>query len=91
MASIPVIILYNNFVYRGGDSTTTWASVTLGVTFACGYVFVATALAGAFMPFRAKALYDASPGSRYTIGGFPAVPSVDSNAVVRYPFDLPTR
>ncbi len=73
LASIPVIILYNNFVYGAGDETTTWASVTLGVTFACGYVFVATALAGALLPFRAKALYDASPGSRYTINGFPAV------------------
>lgn len=73
LASIPVIILYNNFAYGEGDNTTTWASLTLGVTFACGYVFVATALAGAFLPYRAKALYDASPGSKYKIGGYPAV------------------
>ncbi len=73
LASIPVILLYNNFVYGKGDDTTTWYSLTLGVTFACGYVFVATALAGALLPFRAKALYDASPGSSYTIGGFPVV------------------
>jgi len=68
-ASIPVIWLYNTFSY--GD--TTWTSLTLGVTFACGYVFVATALAGAILPFRAKAAYDASPGSKYMIGGIPLV------------------
>lgn len=73
LASIPVIWLYNNFAYGEGDDTTSWASLTLGVTFACGYVFVATALAGALLPFRAKAAYDASPGSRYTVGGFPLV------------------
>jgi len=73
LASIPVIIMYNNFVYGSGDDATSWASLTLGVTFACGYVFVATALAGALMPFRAKALYEASPGSKYTLGGFPIV------------------
>ncbi len=69
VASIPVIWLYNTFSY--GD--TTWTSLTLGVTFACGYVFVATALAGAILPFRAKAAYEASPGSKYTIGGLPVV------------------
>jgi APA family basic amino acid/polyamine antiporter len=69
VASIPVIWLYNTFSY--GDST--WTSLTLGVTFACGYVFVATALAGAILPFRAKAAYEASPGSKYTIGGVPLV------------------
>jgi APA family basic amino acid/polyamine antiporter len=73
LASIPVIWLYNNFAYGEGDDTTSWASLTLGVTFACGYVFVATALAGALLPFRAKAAYDASPGSKYTVGGFPLV------------------
>ena len=45
-----------------GDDTVSWASLTLGVTFACGYVFVVTALAGALLPFRAKAAYEASPG-----------------------------
>ena len=69
VASIPVIWLYNTFSY--GD--TTWTSLTLGVTFACGYVFVATAFAGALLPFRAKAAYEASPGSNYTIGGLPLV------------------
>jgi len=69
VASIPVIWLYNTFSY--GD--TTWTSLTLGVTFACGYVFVATALAGALLPFRAKAAYEASPGAQYKIGGLPLV------------------
>ena len=73
LASIPVIWLYNNFAYGEGDEAVSWASLTLGVTFACGYVFVATALAGALLPYRAKAAYEASPGSQYTIGGFPMV------------------
>ncbi len=73
LASIPVIWLYNNFAYGEGDNSVSWTSLTLGVTFACGYVFVATALAGALMPFRAKAAYDASPGAAYTVGGYPVV------------------
>jgi amino acid transporter len=74
VASLPVIWLYNNFAMENGDGTsTTWTSLTLGVTFACGYVFVGTALAGALLPFRAKALYEASPGAAYKIGGIPAV------------------
>ena len=47
--------------------------MTLGVTFACGYVFTISCLAAALMPFRAKALYEASPGAKYTLGGFPLV------------------
>jgi APA family basic amino acid/polyamine antiporter len=73
LASLPVILLYNYFAYGDGDDTVSWASLTLGVTFACGYVFVVTALAGALLPFRARAAYEASPGSKYTIGGFPLV------------------
>lgn len=73
LASVPVIWMYNNFVYGEGDGAVSWASLTLGVTFACGYVFVVTALAGALMPYRAKAAYEASPGSKYTIGGLPLV------------------
>jgi hypothetical protein len=57
LASIPVILVYNLWG--------SWTALTLGVTFACGYVFVITALAGALMPYRAKALYDASP-ARFT-------------------------
>jgi len=73
LASIPVIWLYNTFTYGEGDGTVTWTSLTLGVTFACGYVFVATALAGALLPFRARSAYEASPGSAYTLGGMPLV------------------
>jgi APA family basic amino acid/polyamine antiporter len=65
LASIPVILVYNLW----GQ----WAALTLGVTFACGYVFVITALAGALMPYRAKALYDASPGAAYKVGNIPLV------------------
>ncbi len=74
LASLPVIYLYSNFAYANSDgSTTGWATITLGVTFGCGYVFVGTALAGALLPFRAKALYEASPGSAYKVGGVPLV------------------
>ncbi len=65
VASIPVIFLYNMW----GQ----WYALTLGVTFACGYVFVVTSLAGALLPYRAKALYDASPGAQYMLGGLPMV------------------
>ncbi len=65
VASIPVIILY--------DFWSQWTALTLGVTFACGYVFVVTSLAGALLPYRAKALYEASPGAQYKIGSLPAV------------------
>jgi len=63
--SVPVIIGYS---YWGQ-----WAALTLGVTFACGYVFILSTLSAALMPFRAKALYEASPGAKYTVGGFPLV------------------
>ncbi len=63
--SIPVIIGYS---YWGQ-----WVTLTLGVTLACGYVFTISCLAAALLPFRAKALYEASPGAKYTIGGFPLV------------------
>jgi amino acid transporter len=65
IASIPVILLYNYW--------SSWAALTLGVTFACGYVFVVTAFAGALLPTRARALYEASPGAHLKIGGVPAV------------------
>jgi basic amino acid/polyamine antiporter, APA family len=50
-----------------------WFKLTLGVTFACGYVFVISCLAAALLPYRAKALYEASPGAKYTLGGIPLV------------------
>ncbi len=65
LASIPVILAYS--LVKG------WVGLTLGVTFGCGYVFVVTSLAGALLPYRAKDLYDASPGSRYTLGGTPLI------------------
>ncbi len=65
VASIPVILVYN---YWGA-----WAGLTLGVTFACGYVFVITCLAGALLPYRAKDVYEASPGAKYKIGNTPLV------------------
>src|SRR3989304_4333031 len=48
LASIPVIWLFNTFAVTNADGpTTSWTSLTLGVTFACGYVFVAPALPAA--------------------------------------------
>jgi amino acid transporter len=61
--SIPIFFLYSYFY---GD----FVAFTLGVTFGCGYAFAITALAGAFLPFRAKALYDASPGSKFNVNGW---------------------
>lgn len=65
IASVPVIYGFNK--------VGSWTRWTLGVTFANGAVFVLSALAAALMPYRAKALYEASPGARYTIGGVPMV------------------
>ncbi len=74
LASLPVIWLYSNYsVDDGAGGQTTWTSLTLGVTFACGYVFVGTAIAGALLPYRAKALYEASPGAAYKFMGIPLV------------------
>jgi amino acid transporter len=65
LASIPVILAYN--LVPG------WVALTLGVTFGCGYVFVITCVAGALLPYRAKELYEASPGAQYKVGGTPLV------------------
>jgi len=65
LASIPVIFLYNLHP--------DWVALTLGVTFACGYVFVITCLAGALLPYRAKDVYESSPGAAYKVGGVPLV------------------
>ena len=45
LAAIPVIWGYNHW----GE----WISLTLGVTFACGYVFLLSTIAAALLPFRA--------------------------------------
>jgi len=50
-----------------------WVALTLGVTFACGYVFVVTCLAGALLPYRAKDVYESSPGAVYKVGNTPLV------------------
>ena len=65
LASLPVIFAYN--LVPG------WVGLTLGVTFGCGYVFIITCLAGALLPYRAKDVYLASPGSKYTVNGLVAL------------------
>jgi len=65
LASIPVILAYN--LVSG------WIGLTLGVTFGCGYVFVVTCIAGALLPYRAKELYEASPGAKYKLGSLPLI------------------
>ena len=65
IASIPVILVYNLWG--------AWVELTLGVTLACGYVFVVTCLAGALLPYRAKDVYESSPGAVYKIGNIPLV------------------
>ncbi|MBN1537767.1 MAG: APC family permease [Anaerolineales bacterium] len=62
LASIPIILCYNLIP--------TWVGLTLGVTFACGYVFIITCLAGALLPYKAKDVYESSPGAKYNVNGF---------------------
>jgi amino acid transporter len=64
LASLPVILGYNLVT-----QPFTWVALTLGVTFGCGYVFIITCLAGALLPYRAKQVYDASPGAKYQTSG----------------------
>jgi amino acid transporter len=66
LAAIPVIIAFNKIA----DWSLRWA---LGVTLANGAVFTISALAAALLPYRARKLYEASPGATYTLGGLPAV------------------
>jgi len=61
LASIPIIFAYN--MVPG------WVGLTLGVTFGCGYVFIITCLAGALLPYKAKEVYEASPGAKYAVNG----------------------
>jgi APA family basic amino acid/polyamine antiporter len=62
LASVPVILAYN--LAPG------WVGLTLGVTFGCGYVFIVSCLAGALLPYRAKEVYESSPGAKYTVNGW---------------------
>jgi APA family basic amino acid/polyamine antiporter len=65
LLSIPVILVYNLW----GP----WYSLTLGVTFAGAYVIATTCFAGALLPYRAKKVYEASPGAKYKLGNVPWV------------------
>ncbi|MDH4112817.1 MAG: amino acid permease [Actinomycetota bacterium] len=65
LAALPVIYGFNK--------VSSWTRWTLGVTFANGAVMVISALAAALLPYRAKAVYEASPGARYKIGNLPTV------------------
>ncbi|MHB9093466.1 MAG: APC family permease [Eubacteriales bacterium] len=65
LASILWILAYNY--------VPNWATYTLGVTFASGYVFVFSSLAAALLPYRAKQIYEASPGAKYKFLGIPLV------------------
>jgi APA family basic amino acid/polyamine antiporter len=65
LAALPVIWGFN---YVGE-----WARWTLGVTFANGAVMTLSALAAALLPYRAKQVYEASPGARHMLGGVPLV------------------
>ncbi len=62
LASVPVILAYN--LVPG------WIGLTLGVTFGCGYVFIISCLAGALLPYRAKEVYESSPGAKYNVSGY---------------------
>ena len=62
VCSLPVIWAYNNV--QG------WIPLTLGVTFGAGLGFAATALAGALFPYRAKEVYEGSPGAKYTVNPY---------------------
>jgi amino acid transporter len=42
-----------------------WGSWTLGVSFACGYVFTFSALAAALFPIKAPSIYKTSPGAKF--------------------------
>ena len=65
LAAIPVIFGFNQIAE--------WARWTLGVTFANGAVMTISALAAALLPYRAKKVYEASPGAKYMLGNIPVV------------------
>ncbi|MGH2936044.1 MAG: amino acid permease [Gaiellaceae bacterium] len=68
LAAIPVIWGYNYY--------SNWVTWTLGVTFACGYVFVVSVLAAGLLPFRAPEVYRAAPNKM--LFGIPAVTVVSA-------------
>ncbi len=62
LASIPAILCYN--LVPG------WLALTLGVTFGGGMGFTGSALAGIFFPYRAKEVYEASPGAKFFVNPY---------------------
>ncbi len=62
LCSIPAIIAYNN--------VPGWLALTLGVTFGGGLGFAGSAVAGIFFPYKAKEVYAASPGAKYTVNPY---------------------
>jgi basic amino acid/polyamine antiporter, APA family len=66
LASIPVIVCYNTVA----DWSTKWA---LAITFANGAALTISGLAAALLPHRNRAIYEASPGSKYKVGNVPLV------------------
>ncbi len=62
ICSIFAIVAYNN--------VPGWIALTLGVTFGGGLGFTGSALAGIFFPFKAKEVYAASPGAKYTVNSY---------------------
>lgn len=62
LCSLPVIVAYN--MVPG------WIALTLGVTFGAGLGFAGTAMAGALFPYRAKEVYEGSPGAKFTVNGY---------------------
>lgn len=58
-----------------------WVTYSLGVTFACGYVFVLSTVSAALLPYRARQLYEAS-GATGTFLGFPLVTVLGSIGAV---------
>jgi amino acid transporter len=65
IAALPVIWGFNKI----GE----WTRWTLGVTFANGMVMTLSALAAALLPYRARKVYESSPGVGYRIGTTPTV------------------
>jgi hypothetical protein len=57
VASIPAILAYSLI--------STWSTYTLGVTFACGYVFTLSALAAAFIPSKMASTWKTSDISHF--------------------------
>jgi len=71
--AIVVYCVLGFLVSLGYNYLGSWYMLTLGVTFAAGYVICTSTLSATLMPFRAKSVYLASPGGHHKIFGLPAV------------------